>query len=105
MMKKPSIAIFCVSNEQTEEELALFQKYAYYSPVGYNVSNLSDGDFLVFDGACGAVPERYQGVPTADEIIKEYEDYLATLGVAVGGKAPEAPKRGRATASVGFSEE
>lgn len=105
MMKKPSIAIFCVSNEQTEEELALFQKYAYYNPVGYNVSNLSDGDFLVFDGACGVVPDRYKDAATADEIIKQYEDYLETLGVAVGGKAPEqAPKRGQTTAQVGFNE-
>ena len=121
-MKKPSIAIFCQGCEPTAEELALFQKFAYYSPVGYNVANLSDSDLLIFDGACGAVPDRFADKTTADDVVKAYEDYLETLGAGVGGQAPEAPEtveevaneeapetptrgRGRATAQVGFTNE
>ena len=91
-MKKPIIAIFCKGAIPSKEEHALFVKFALYNPVGYNVANLSDNDSLIFDGACGAIPERYKDSPAAEQVVETYENMLAEQGNAVGGKAPEPPK-------------
>ena len=91
-MKKPIIAIFCKGAIPSKEEHALFVKFALYNPVGYNVANLSDNDSLIFDGACGEVPERYKDSSTAEQVVEAYEKMLAEQGNAVGGKAPEPPK-------------
>lgn len=90
-MNKPIIAVFCKGNAPTKEEYELMLKHAALTVVAYNVSTLSDSDCLIFDGVCGAVPERFKRYPTADEMQVKYAEYLSTLGINVGGQAPEPP--------------
>lgn len=90
-MKKPIIAVFCKGNSPTEEEYKLMLKHAALTVVAYNVSTLSNSDCLIIDGVCGEVPERFKDYPTADEMQQKYAEYLNTLGINVGGQAPEPP--------------
>lgn len=89
-MRKPIIAIFVAGNLATKSEQEIIDKYMKYPCVILNAETYTKQESLVVDAVIGEVPSYFENLPHPDQVIKDYEAYLGTLGNDVGGNPPKA---------------
>lgn len=88
-MKKPVIKFYTKSSIPTPEEQSEIMVLEPFCQLIIENAEYSDqSTTLIVDGVGGAVPEPFKHLPSTNEALKTYHQFLEKLGINVGGLAP-----------------
>lgn len=84
-MKKPVIIFYTKSSVPTaEEQTQMFALEPFCTMIVENAEYANESTSLSVDGVAGAVPDVYAELPTANEALQKYYEYLQEAGINVG---------------------